>query len=422
MAHRHQNGLVLLHGARIPALSRPIFSPKKETGSDVLDAGRVKTQEAETHTIHCPQTADESLDATMGLESLEDDLIEFGTPACSHPATCDAGNPNEGLEAIQHGGDRPAAGQERMHLVFGDFHIARCKARLESCPREEKKMLEAYLKLMCRFDGKRQILPLPQRLDDLRGRFPNFRGVLDCIEAHAALESQSGRASESIDPILIVGEPGIGKTLFVEALAGTLGLPLTHIPMGSLQGGFEFCGTAQHWSNYTPGRIWRVLAESDYGNPMLLLDEIDKASVDLRDPIYPVLLDLLESRTAKTFGDQALDITFDASFLFKLATANELNPIPQPIKSRMNVFEIPRPSCDELRSIYASIWEEIVAKLAICPTICDDVLDVMASTRMTPREARRRLRLSVGLALRDGQCDISILYGSQPVTRKRIGF
>ena len=276
---------------------------------------------------------------------------------------------------------------------------------------------------MRRHRGRRAVRQFPDRLDSLRERFPNFARVVDAIEALVAVSSDLEHGLV-VEPLLMVGPPGVGKTLFVEALAEAVGVNMASIPLGAAQGGFQVVGTSTHWSNSSPGLVWKLLASGDFANGVLLLDEIDKMSGDSRYSTESSLLDLLDPRTAKRFEDQAVDIAFDASALWKLATANELGTLSKPIKSRFEIVEIKPPTASELAEIYRRQWLAHCEGHQSAPELSRAVLEKMASERISPREASRRLRFTLGAAIRDGLGRVDALFEIAGGSKKgaRIGF
>lgn len=289
--------------------------------------------------------------------------------------------------------------------------------------RERREQLQGWEKLMRRHRGRRAVRQFPQRLDSLRERFPNFARVVDAIEALVAVSSDLEHGLV-VEPLLMVGAPGVGKTLFVEALAEAVGVNMASIPLGAAQGGFQVVGTSTHWSNSSPGQVWKLLASGDFANGVLLLDEIDKMSGDSRYSTESSLLDLLDPRTAKRFEDQAVDIAFDASALWKLATANELGTLSKPIKSRFEIVEIKPPTACELAEIYRRQWLAHCEGHQSAPELSRAVLEKMASERISPREASRRLRFTLGAAIRDRLGRVDALFEIAGGSKKgaRIGF
>lgn len=263
----------------------------------------------------------------------------------------------------------------------------------------------------------------PARLDDLRERFPNFARVIDAVEALVAI----GAADEhgvAVEPLLMVGPPGVGKTLFVEALADAAGVDMAAIPLGAAQGGFDIVGTSIHWGNTTPGQVWKLLATGVAANGVLLLDEIDKMSGDSRFSTESSLLDLLDPRTSVRFEDQAVGVAMDTSLVWKLATANTLDTLSRPIKSRFEIVEIKPPTASELEEIYRRQWVWHCEGHKDAPELSSSVLAAMARDRISPREASRRLRFTLGAAIRDGLNRVDTLFEIADKSKKgtAIGF
>ena len=289
--------------------------------------------------------------------------------------------------------------------------------------RERQEQLKTWAAIMRRSGGCRVVRKFPARLDDLRERFPNFARVIDAVEALVAI----GAADEhgvAVEPLLMVGPPGVGKTLFVEALADAAGVDMAAIPLGAAQGGFDIVGTSIHWGNTTPGQVWKLLATGAAANGVLLLDEIDKMSGDSRFSTESALLDLLDPRTAVRFEDQAVGVAMDTSLVWKLATANTLDTLSRPIKSRFEIVEIKPPTASELEEIYRRQWVWHCEGHKDAPELSSSVLAAMARDRISPREASRRLRFTLGAAIRDGLNRVDTLFEIADKSKKgtAIGF
>lgn len=308
------------------------------------------------------------------------------------------------------------------HLVFDPEAIRHVADETQHGDRERRPQFKRWVEKMARNGGKRLVRDLPEQLDELLEQFPNFREAAHVIEAIGAVHRHVPTQRQS-EALLLVGPPGVGKTFFIEAFANLAHVDLGPVSLGSAQGAFELTGTSQHWSNPTPGKVWQLLAEGDYANAILLLDEIDKAGGDERYRTSSALLDLLESRTAGRFVDQALNIEMDASMLWKIATANTIDAIAPPVLSRLHVIAIEAPSDNQLRLIYLAQWRELVADLSRPPELSRSVIRQLIASREPPRVTQRLLRIGLGRALHDRRRRVSDLPSNQKEPRSQpIGF
>lgn len=326
-------------------------------------------------------------------------------------------------EADDGTGALPSVDAGSMRKIFDLQAISDVLAVRGKGDRERQEQLKTWAAIMRRSGGCRVVRKFPARLDDLRERFPNFARVIDAVEALVAI----GAADEhgvAVEPLLMVGPPGVGKTLFVEALADAAGVDMAAIPLGAAQGGFDIVGTSIHWGNTTPGQVWKLLATGVAANGVLLLDEIDKMSGDSRFSTESSLLDLLDPRTAVRFEDQAVGVAMDTSLVWKLATANTLDTLSRPIKSRFEIVEIKPPTASELEEIYRRQWVWHCEGHKDAPELSSSVLAAMARDRISPREASRRLRFTLGAAIRDGLNRVDTLFEIADKSKKgtAIGF
>lgn len=295
--------------------------------------------------------------------------------------------------------------------VFSLEAVDRAMLGLRRRDREVQERCKETATALRKNDGWRYIPSLEPEICEaicvtLLNRFPNFSEAVRHIRNELTLAMASAPQSFCFTPLLVYGQPGIGKTAFSNALASLLNVGFEKVPAGSMQGAFELVGTSAHWSNTGPGRILNCLADGEFATPVLMLDEIDKLSYDDRYPIMPALLELLEPESSRSFTDQSLMLSFDASKMIVIATANDIAAIPGPLLSRLNPIEINPPNLEERRSIAESIFKGFAKYLILPIGIDDDALDILAKSPMDVRVMSRLLRSSVGRAIQDGKTHI----------------
>jgi ATP-dependent Lon protease len=314
----------------------------------------------------------------------------------------------------------PIAGFKDVYQV-GDVEKA-----LHELPASANEGLRAVYEKMLRLGGQRFTVK-PSALPGMEALFdelPNFTEVLEDIRKHLALCIDSNDGVE-LPPMLLLGEPGIGKTHFARKISQLLGTGFGFVPMSSLTAGWVLSGASSQWKNAKPGKVFDTFVNGDYANPVIVIDEIDKASAEGHYDPLGALYELLEVETATRFVDEFVELPIDASGAVWLATANEVGRIPEPLVSRLAVYQIDPPDAEGAARIARSIYSEIRGShdwgKQFPETLSPSALDKLAA--LPPREMRRAIHCAFGTAKVAGRSEVGADDIQDPRGRKqRIGF
>ena len=291
------------------------------------------------------------------------------------------------------------------------YRVGDVERRLDKLPQREHEGLRATYERMLekgaeRFQVKPSGLPAMAHLYD---ELPNFAEVLDDLRRQLALCEHSADPLE-ITPMLLLGPPGIGKTHFAREVAELLGTGLGFVSMSSLTAGWVLSGASSQWKGARPGKVFETLVEGQYANPVMVVDEIDKARGEHAYDPLGALYSLLEHDTAEAFVDEFAEVAIDASQVIWVATANDERAIPEPILNRMNVFEVQAPDRDAARTIARRLYGRIRAQhdwgRGFDQEPPEAVLERCA--QLAPREMRRAWMTAFGNARLDGRATLTL--------------
>jgi ATP-dependent Lon protease len=231
------------------------------------------------------------------------------------------------------------------------------------------------------------------KLADLKSRFANFSDVIYMIESELRLACLSDKPYISIYPKLLLGPPGVGKTRFCFELAKVLGIPFYSKSIATMTASFILTGMSESWSDAKEGFIAKTLLNCAVSNPLIMLDEIDKSNADSRYDTTKPLLNLFEKHSAQRFEDEYYEIEFNASAINFITTANDERCIPEPILSRLEIFEIKIPDRYQSQAIVKSVFKEMLSEhdwgKFFKETLKKEV--VLFLSELPPRTVRKKL-------------------------------
>ncbi len=260
---------------------------------------------------------------------------------------------------------------------------------------------------LSRYEALRKPLPLaamPSRekialiQETLAREFPWATGAINVIMSEIRARKRFGSKVLGMQPVLLVGPPGTGKTRLSQRLAGLLGIPNTVINLAGMTDNKTLKGVTRGWSSNRPSRIVESILS---GGPshLFLLDEVDKArgnGIYSGEP-QEALLDLLEPANARRYGDVYLQTECDISHSLYILTSNSLERISEPLLSRLSLAYVPPPGPEHFETIVGGVLRDIEKSWRVPTGVLQlSQIEIQLLRGLAPRDMRRAVLAILG--------------------------
>lgn len=270
--------------------------------------------------------------------------------------------------------------------------------------RHADKVLEAYNKALVKRRTPVTTIPdLAFLRDTLNREFPWLSATTEKI-MRSLVPRQAGLGWFKLHPMLLWGPPGAGKTSYIQRLAELSGTPWRLIPLAGENSSMVLKGNSRGWSTARPSAALEMIKEKATANPIIVLDELDKAGGSNQNgKVADVLVQLLETQTASQYYDSYLQSEADLSAVSWIATANEYRHLPAPLLSRFELVRVDMPR----REHYKAIVEKTMASYArdcgihpeMMPQLDGTLWQSLSRFFTSPRAARRATETLLGALL-----------------------
>ncbi|WP_414039749.1 AAA family ATPase [Acidithiobacillus sp. M4-SHS-6] len=222
----------------------------------------------------------------------------------------------------------------------------------------------------------------------LRQEFPWMEAAIGALERQQVLAQRLGVDSLRLRPLLLLGPAGMGKTRFLRRLGETMVAPTLFVPLAGANDNMLLKGAARGWSSARPGFLVEMMLERQCPNPIVILDEIDKVGLGRQNGrIWETLLTFLEPASSSGVLDEFHLGEVDYSAISWVATANSLEDLPGPLRSRWETIRVGLPQAEDFDRILENVRRDVAREYGVDTAALPD-LEITVRDRLQQAFAR----------------------------------